>query len=236
MCLKVSLRQKNKSIKFSYQRLERATFRDKFPSLSVIQTGSKIGRSPNVPCNQRSIEWNEEQQEFARHKSIQTSHRALQSKRTVQRCPQSKLLKKLGPIKGEEYRDRLGDTFERKSAHSRQWRFVTHDGIIFSASQREEEAYSTVKQNSGFSDHQWHCGLRHTSEGLHRGAWRLSMDTFRQCYHWEDYAMNLVILIRDRQERRQYHPLNSRQPRESLSENKQWRTPRWICYNHLQKD
>ena len=36
--------------------------------------------------------------------------------------------------------------------------------------------------------------------------------------------------------RRQYHPLNSRQPRDTLSENKKWRTPCWICCNHLQKD
>ena len=25
------------------------------------------------------------------------------------------------------------------------------------------------KQNSGCSDRHWHCGLRHTSEGLHQG-------------------------------------------------------------------
>ena len=59
------------------------------------------------------------------------------------------------------------------------------------------------REKSGYSDHQWHCDLRHTSEGLHQGIWRLSMDTFgeknpRQCYRWEDCAMNFVILIRGR--------------------------------------
>ena len=80
---------------------------------------------------------------------------------------------------------------------------------------------------------------------------------------WEDYAMNFVIVIRGRQgetpgksnrkkksnaasttsstwlqlpNRREYHPLNSRQPRETLSGIKKRRTPCWICYNHLQKD
>ena len=50
------------------------------------------------------------------------------------------------PYKGEEYRDRLDDTFQRKNVHCRQWRFVTYDGIIFCESQREED-YSMVKQN-----------------------------------------------------------------------------------------
>ena len=36
-------------IKFSYQSLEGARFRDKFPPLNVIQTGNKSGRSQNAP-------------------------------------------------------------------------------------------------------------------------------------------------------------------------------------------
>ena len=38
----------------------------------------------------------------------------------------------LRPYKGEECRDKLTDTFQRKDVHSRQWRLVSHDGIIFS--------------------------------------------------------------------------------------------------------
>ena len=64
-----------------------------------------------------------------------------------------------------------------KDVHSRHWCFLKNDGIIFSESQREED-YSTVKQNYGYSDRQWHCGLRHASEGLHQGAWRSSVGTF----------------------------------------------------------
>ena len=36
--------------------------------------------------------------------------------------------------------------------------------------------------------------------------------------------------------RKLHHPLNSRMPRETLSEKNQWRTTCWICHNNLQKD
>ena len=83
----------------------------------------------------------------------------------------TEFIQKLRPSKGEEYRDQLGDTFQRKDVHCRQWRLVTHDGTIF-FEQKREEHFPTVKQISGFSDRQWHCGLRHASKGLHQGAWR----------------------------------------------------------------
>ena len=52
---KRSLPSLEMSMTFSRQSLERAKFRDKFPSLKVIQTGGKNGRSPNEPpYDQRS--------------------------------------------------------------------------------------------------------------------------------------------------------------------------------------
>ena len=58
------------SIIFSPQSLVRAEFRNKFPSLNVIQTGGKNGRCQNAPpYDQGSTEWNEEQNEFARHEA-----------------------------------------------------------------------------------------------------------------------------------------------------------------------
>ena len=154
------------------------------------------------------------------------------------------------PTKGEVYRDRLGDTLQRRVVHSRQWRPVTNNGPIFSGSQREEH-YSTVKQNSGYSDRQWHCGLRHTSEGLHPGTWRLSTDTIggrfcvRAIVGKTMQCTWLFLFVADRRnsqmfnrwesvrmwqlpDKRQYHPLNSRRPRWTLSETKK--------YNLLQKD
>ena len=61
--------------------------------------------------------------------------------------------------------------------HSRKWRFVTCDVIIFSSLFREE-AYSTFKQNCWYSDRQWYRGLRHASKSQHQGTWRLSIGRF----------------------------------------------------------
>ena len=54
------------------------------------------------------------------------------------------------PCKGEECRDRHGDTFQRKDVHRRQWRFVTYDGIIFSESQRKERLFDIQATNLDF--------------------------------------------------------------------------------------
>ena len=121
LTIRRKLSSAKKSIRSSRQSLERAKSRDKFPSLNVTQTGSKHARHFNAPpCGQRSAEWNEEREEFARHKGIQTSQRALQDKRTLQRCSQNKLLEDLRPYHGEEYHDRHGDTFQRQEVPSRQ--------------------------------------------------------------------------------------------------------------------
>ena len=71
----------------------------------------------------------------------------------------------------------LGDTFQRKEVFCRQWSFLTYDDAIFSELKSEED-YSTAKQNSGYSDRQWHCCLGHASKGPHQEAWRISVDTF----------------------------------------------------------
>ena len=62
---------------------------------------------------------------------MQTSQGALQDERTLQICPHYILLQKVSPYENEEYRERLGDTYQRKDVHSRQWRFVARDGITF---------------------------------------------------------------------------------------------------------
>ena len=67
--------------------------------------------------------------------------------------------------------------FSRSEYFGRQWRIVRYEGIIFFESQRKQD-YSTVMNNSGYSDRQSRCGLRHTSEGLHEGTLRSFMDTF----------------------------------------------------------
>ena len=170
LAFKRELLSEKKSIRFSHQSLKRAKFRDEFPSLNAIHQCSKNGSSPNAPTyDRRSTEWNEEQEEFARQKAYKLHKEVFKMKGHLQWCPQNKLLQKLPLCKGEEYRDRLGDTFQRKDVHSWQWGFVTHDGIIFSEWWREED-FSTVKHNSWYPDRQWRCGLRHASTVLHQGA------------------------------------------------------------------
>ena len=51
LALKGNFRQREGRIKYSYQSLERASFRDKFPSLNEIQTGGKT-----APYDIRSTE------------------------------------------------------------------------------------------------------------------------------------------------------------------------------------
>ena len=107
----------------------RAWFRNKLPTLNVIQTGNKNGRSPNAPpYDQRSKEWNEEQDEFAKHKTCKLHKELL---KITGHCSDvyKTCFHRLRPYKGEEYRDRLGHTFQRKDVHSRQWRFVAYDGF-----------------------------------------------------------------------------------------------------------
>ena len=85
LALKSKLPSEEESIKFSHQILERATFRDKVPSVNVIQTGGKEGRSPTAPpYDQRCTEWNEEQEEFARHKAYKLDNELFKIKRTLQ--------------------------------------------------------------------------------------------------------------------------------------------------------
>ena len=62
MPIKVILAPKNEtsareeSVSSSHQSLERANFRDKFPSLNVIQTSSKNGRSPTAPPHDQKVD------------------------------------------------------------------------------------------------------------------------------------------------------------------------------------
>ena len=169
LLLRRKLSSDKTSIRFSRRTLIRAKSRDNLPSLNVIQTGGKTEDAQmHPPYDQRSAEWNEEQEEFSRQKAYKLHKGGLQHRRTLQRCPQHKLLQKLRPCTGEEYRDRLGDTFQRKSVHGSQWRFVAYDGIIFAELQSEED-YSTVDHNSAYSDRLCQCGLR---EHKQMSTWR----------------------------------------------------------------
>ena len=86
---------------------------------------------------------NEKQEEFARH--TQTSQRALQE-RTLQGSPQKQYFFRNDVLhRGEEYRDRLGDTCQRKGVRSREWRSVTCDGL---SSLNHQEKKTTRQSNN----------------------------------------------------------------------------------------
>ena len=69
------------SINFSYHGLERARFRDTFPFLNATQTGSKNGISPSVPAyDQVCTEWNEEEEQFARHGAYELHKKLFKTK------------------------------------------------------------------------------------------------------------------------------------------------------------
>ena len=77
--------------------------------------------------------------------------------------------------------------------------------VIAFFEQKRAEKCSTVKQHLGYSDRQWHCGLRHTSKGLHQGVWSSSMGSFGARFSVSAIvgrlAMSLVILSRGCQEK-----------------------------------
>ena len=162
---------------------------------------------------------------------------------------------------GEEYHEWHGDISQRKDVNSRQWRFVTHDGLFFWIIKRD---FSTVHQTLGIADRQCHCRLRHASEGLHQGIWPWSIGAIGERFsvsaivgkimqwNWLFWFVavrwNSQIIKREERDRMQHRKLRLcgcsyqtegitifwiyRQPRDILSEHNKRRTPCSICYNH----
>ena len=79
LALKRNLPSEKRIMRFSHQSLERAKFRVKFPSLNVIQTGSKNGRPPNVTKGPQS--GMRSKKSLRGISSIQTSQRVVQEKK-----------------------------------------------------------------------------------------------------------------------------------------------------------
>ena len=133
-------------------------------SLNMIQTGNKNGRSPNAPpYDQICTEWNDEQEEFARHRSYTFDKERF----TRQICSQNKVLHKLRLYTAKYTETGLAVHSKERVRTVDRWRFVTCGGIILSEPQRTKN-HSTGKQHSENSDRQRYCGLRHTSECVHQ--------------------------------------------------------------------
>ena len=79
--------------------------------------------------------------------------------------------------------------------HSKERMYIVDSGAslhIMGLSSRNHREKKTVRHSSnksGFSDRQWHCGLRHTREGLHQWTWRFSMDTCG-----ERFSVSAIVL------------------------------------------
>ena len=68
-------------------KFERTKFRDKFPSRNVIQTSSRNARQFDAPPHdQRSTEWNEEQEEIVWDKAYKLYKELFKINNTFQRC------------------------------------------------------------------------------------------------------------------------------------------------------
>ena len=153
LALKSKLPSDKRSIRFSHQSLKKAKFKDKFPSLNVIQTSSRKGTPPNAPpFDQRSTEWNEEQEEFARQKTHKLHQGLFKTKGTTAMSTKQTSSDVTSPTK-------VKNTGTGLAIHSKDMVYMVDSGasvhmIGFSSteSQREEDCL-TLKQNSGYSDH-----------------------------------------------------------------------------------
>ena len=128
-CVQTEAPVRNVRLEMFGSKFGRAKFRDKFPSRNVIQTGSRNARHFNAPpYDQRSTEWNEEQEEFARHKNHTSFTRS---------SPRYKGHYK-DVHKTKSFRNHVFAQ-AKKPRLARQCRIFTRDGMIFSQSSREQD-------------------------------------------------------------------------------------------------
>ena len=132
-------------IKFSYQSLEGARFRDKFPPLNVILSGSKNGKISECTSVRPKMYRVEMRSKRNLHGMEHTNFAKSASRNDTARMSTKQNFFRNDVHKGEEYRDRLGDTFQRKVVHSRQWLCVTYDEL---SSLNHQEKKTTRQSNN----------------------------------------------------------------------------------------
>ena len=132
-------------IRNPFQSLERAKFRNKFPSLNVIQTSSKNARSPNAPpYDRRSTAWNEEQEEFARHRAYKLHKALLKTKGQPKDVHKTNFSRSYVSTKAK-------NTATGLAIHSKERMYIVDsDASLHFFDQQREKYYSTVKHSSGF--------------------------------------------------------------------------------------
>ena len=199
--LKRNLPSEKRSIKFSYQRLGRKTFRHKCPSLILIQFDSKNGKSPNALSYEKSL-----QSEMRSIKNLQeigqTNFRKSCSRQTDTTAMSSK------PISSEVM-------------FLQRWRIWRQTSRYFP---KKRSLLSTVTLRFPWWDYLFwitekrillDCRLKfwifrssttlwsqtNTRRSISRNLTLIEgyiwKKILRQRYRWEDSVMNLIILIRD---------------------------------------
>ena len=182
---------------FSRQSLERATFRDKFPSLNVIQTGGKNGRSPNAPpYDQRSTEWNEEQEEFARHEPYNFHKELSKMKGHYRNVHRTNFFRSFVSTKAKTTACGL-TILTKERMHIVYSGASLHMMGISSSNEKEKKTNPakswTIRPPTALwsQTHKQKSASRSLALFFGWTWWKIQ----HQCNRWEDYAMNLVILI-----------------------------------------
>ena len=143
--------------------------------------------------------------------------------------------------------------------HSNERMYIVDSGAslhmmgLSSRNHREKKTIRHSSNKSGFSDRQWHCGLRHTREGLHQWTWRFSMDTCGERFSvsaivGKTMQLTWLFFVADRRnsltfvsmvavlKQKAVPSIEFSTAKGHLDREQEVRTPCWICCNHLQKD
>ena len=156
----------SETVSMSRQSLDRATFKDKFPPLIMILTGRKNGRCPKGPPY---------------------DHSGMGSKKSLQDTKACKLFKKSKQkVTARMYTvqtTRANTTANGLAIHTKERMYTvdvdsgasSHMMGSKSVNHGETKTIQQSSTNPGYSVRQWRFGLRHTSDGLHQGTWRLSV-------------------------------------------------------------
>ena len=194
-----NFRQKRKSIKFSHQSLTRAKFRDKLQSLNVIQTDSKNDRSPNAPpYDQRSTEWNEKQEKFARHKAYNLHKELFKKKGSYYDVHRTNFFRSYVPTKAKNTATSL-TTHSKEMIHrvdcDASWHMM---GLSF----LNNKGKKTVRRSRKVLDMYTASDIvvsdtqaKNYIKELDAYLWHIWRKIHHQCYRWEDYVTSFVIFI-----------------------------------------
>ena len=211
-------------VRFSRQSLERATFRESCPSLTITRTHHVVKDQQSEMRSEKSVQDTH---------SVQSLHRATQNERTLHTCPQNRLLQEVWSHEGN--REKHGFTNQRNDVHRRPWCLITHDRILVSNLLRQARVH--IKEvGASLSVHLEGCspsplllGRSCNELGYSVCAWpaggthRLSIGKKVIDCGIENFVSVEVP------DKKWYHPKKFHQPWVTESWREMWSTPYWNC-------